>query len=320
MQLPISPTLDFSEIPVIDLAPLLSNSDATATISSLTDACTRVGFFYIENHGVDPDTVSRLQKQAQLFFNQPMELKKQLLVDHKMRGYLPLYYRSFNGEEHAGTSHQEGFWMGHETSETIARPLDGPNQWPAQLTEFRAAMEKYFDELEALSKVLLRGFARSLGVEEELLLKMFKTPTTRLKLNHYPPQNNPTDDHNIGVVPHSDSGAFTILWQDSHGGLEVQNKENDWVGAPPIDNTFVVNLGSIMQIWSDGNFSATVHRVINRSGNDRYSIPLFVNPSHDTIIHPIVGNASNMDDAFVYGEYQSKFWRRAFPVAHNAGS
>ena len=320
MHLPISPTLDFSEIPVIDLAPLISNSDLEATVRSLSDACRRVGFFYVENHGVNPETVSRLHQQAQLFFNQSMAQKEQLLVDYRMRGYLPLFYRSFEGEEHAATSHQEEFWVGHETPESYARPLDGPNRWPAQLNEFRAAMENYFDELETLSKVLLRGFARSLEVEEELLLGMFKTPTTRLKLNHYPPQDYPTDDHNIGVVPHSDSGAFTILWQDGHGGLEVQNKKKEWVGAPPIDDTFVVNLGSIMQFWSGGNFPATVHRVINRSGNDRYSIPLFVNPSHDVIIRPLIGDPSISDDAFVYGEYQTKFWRRAFPIAHTATS
>ena len=320
MQLPISPTLDFSEIPVIDLAPLISNSDSEVTVSSLSDACRRVGFFYVKNHGVNPGTVSRLHQQAQLFFAQPMAHKEQLLVDHKMRGYLPLFYRSFEGEEHAATSHQEGFWIGHETPASNARPLDGPNQWPAQLGEFRESMEDYFSELETLSQILLRGFARSLEVDEELLLSWFNTPTTRLKLNHYPPQNNPTDDHNIGVVPHSDSGAFTILWQDSHGGLEVQNKNQEWVGAPPIDDTFVVNLGSIMQIWSGGRFPATVHRVINRSGNDRYSIPLFVNPNHDLVIRPLIGGPSISDDAFIYGEYQTKFWRRAFPIAHDAAS
>ena len=93
-----------------------------------------------------------------------------------------------------------------------------------------------------------------------------------LKLNHYPPQENPTEVGNIGVVPHTDSGGFTILWQDDNVGLEIQSKSGEWVLAPPIAETFVINIGNTMKIWMDGEFSSTPHRVINRSGVNRYSI------------------------------------------------
>jgi isopenicillin N synthase-like dioxygenase len=316
MSLPIAPQLDFSEIPVIDLSPLIAQSDDAATIVQLADACERVGFFYVKNHGIGAEIVSRLHQQAQLFFKQPVMRKEQLRVDYKMRGYLPLNYRSFEGEERAATSHQEGFWVGHETPETAERSLDGANRWPADLPAFRPAMEDYFIAVEALGRVLMRGFARSLDLDVETLVPLFDNPTTRLKLNHYPPQETPTDEHHIGVVPHADSGAFTILWQDGHGGLEIQNKKGEWVGAPPIENTFVVNLGNIMQIWSGGRFSSTKHRVINRGENDRYSIPLFVNPNQETVIRPLIGDDTMSKDSFIYGEYQTAFWRKAFPIAH----
>jgi len=96
---------------------------------------------------------------------------------------------------------------------------------------------------------------------------------TRAQAQPLPATGRAEADNDIGVVPHSDSGGFTILWQDDNGGLEVQSKSGEWVGAPPIDDTFIVNLGNIMQIWTNGRFSSTPHRVINRAGRDRYSIP-----------------------------------------------
>lgn len=135
-----------------------------------------------------------------------------------------------------------------------------------------------------------------------------------MKLNHYPPQPPPERESEIGVVGHSDSGGFTILWQDANGGLEVQSKNGDWVGAPPIPETFVINLGNVMQIWTNGRFSSTPHRVINRSGNDRYSIPLFVNPNYDVPIAPLDGAPSG-EPAPRFADYQVDVWRRIFPVA-----
>jgi len=134
-----------------------------------------------------------------------------------------------------------------------------------------------------------------------------------LKLNHYPLQEKPEHDKEIGVLGHSDSGCFTILWQDNNGGLEVQNKAGEWVGVPPIDGAYVINLGRIMQILSNGMFSATEHRVINRTGADRYSIPMFVNPSYNTTIKPLVGDPPADFKPFLSGHYQEDVYRRTYP-------
>jgi isopenicillin N synthase-like dioxygenase len=124
-----------------------------------------------------------------------------------MRGYLPLYYRSYEGEERAGTSHQEGFWVGHETGIDPQLPLNGPNHWPQALPDLQPVMQRYFASLEILSDHLLKLFASALYLPAGYLLDFFKHPNSRLKLNHYPPQHNPVSDNNIGVVPHSDSGC-----------------------------------------------------------------------------------------------------------------
>ena len=317
MAIPVSRRLDFSEIPVIDVAPLSDGTAAQAerTVAALGKACADIGFLYVRNHGVPRDLVARMAAQAELFFAQPMDHKMRIVLDQRMRGYLPLNYRSYEGEARAGTSHQEGFWIGHERKLSADDPLQGPNQWPDGLPDLKPTMLAYFAAVEELSRVLQRGFALALGLVPDFFRALFSAPNSRLKLNHYPPQDAPEAENDIGVVPHADSGGFTILWQDDNGGLEVQSKSGEWVGAPPIDDTFVINLGNVMQIWTNGRFSSTPHRVINRFGRDRYSVPLFVNPDSDASIAPLIGPATPDVTPFRYGDYQRDEWRRIFPVA-----
>ncbi len=317
MAIPVSRRLDFSEIPVIDAAPLIDGNGAESarTIAALGKACSEVGFIYVRNHGVPRELVARMAGLAKSFFARPMDEKMKIVLDQRMRGYLPLNYRSYEDEARAGTSHQEGFWIGHERPLSAAFPLDGPNQWPDGLPDLKPTMLAYFAAVEELSRVLQRGFALALGLAPDFIRALFRAPNSRLKLNHYPPQSAPEADNDIGVVPHSDSGGFTILWQDDSGGLEVQSKSGEWVGAPPIDDTFVINLGNVMQIWTDGRFSSTPHRVINRSGRDRYSVPLFVNPDSSARIAPLLAPSTADFVPFRYGNYQRDEWRRIFPVA-----
>ncbi len=130
----------------------------------------------------------------------------------------------------------------------------------------------------------------------------------------------------LGARAHTDTNAFTILAQDSNGGLEVRNRAGDWVGIPPIDGTFVVNVGEVLKVWTDGVFSSTLHRVINRSGNRRYSIPFFMYPSYDAVIQPLIKNPdpSNIapedlhtsmprDKPFIYGELKSRSTAKIMP-------
>jgi isopenicillin N synthase-like dioxygenase len=317
MAIPVSRRLDFSEIPVIDVAPLIEGNTAQAerTIAALGKACSDIGFIYVRHHAVPRELVTRMADQAKLFFARPMEQKMRFVLDQRMRGYLPLNYRSYEGESRAGTSHQEGFWIGHEGPLSATDPLVGPNQWPEGLPDLKPTMLAYFAAVEDLSRVLQRGFALALGLAPDFFQALFSAPNSRLKLNHYPPQDSPEADNDIGVVPHSDSGGFTILWQDDNGGLEVQSKCGEWVGAPPIDDTFVINLGNVMQIWTNGRFSSTPHRVINRFGRDRYSVPLFVNPGSGVRIAPLIGPPTPDFVPFRYGDYQRDEWRRIFPVA-----
>lgn len=315
MAIPVSRRLDFSEIPQIDAGPLLSGTPDENVIDELATACTDVGFFYVRNHGVARKLTTELRHQAARFFEQPMTSKMELRINQKLRGYLPLDYSSYKGEENEAKSRQEGFWIGNDRPVSDHYFMDGPNQWPSNLPELRDAMLAYQSALDNLTTALERSFARALGLGPDGLAPYFERPMTMLKLNHYPPQDKPEHESYIGVVPHSDAGAFTILWQDEGDGLEIQNKSGEWIGAPSIPDTFVINIGNIVQIWTGGRFSSTPHRVINRGGRDRYSIPLFVYPSHEAMIEPMPGAGQNNDEPVMFGDYIRNIWRRTFPIA-----
>ena len=313
MAIPLSRRLDFSEIPQLDVGALLSGKSDDTLINALERACTDVGFFYVHNHGVAPGLITELRQQADLYFNQPMPEKMKLAIDPHMRGYLPLDYSSYEGEERAAKSHQEGFWVGYDRPLGAERPMDGPNVWPEHPAGLKRAMLNYFAAVERLSSALHRGFSMALGLGETGLDAYFADPMSLLKLNHYPPQDSPESVKHIGVVPHSDSGAFTILWQDDGDGLEIENKNGEWIGAPSIPETFVINIGNVMQIWTDGRFSSTPHRVINRGGRDRYSIPFFVNPGAGAPIGPLEGASEEAAEPFA--KYFQERLRTTFPVA-----
>jgi len=312
MTLPESRQLDFEEIPIIDIGRLYSAAETGDIVRAIDSACRDIGFFYIVGHGFDMRLTSGLLTAANEFFSLPESAKMELGLDPSMRGYLPLYYHSKISDSFSGTSHQEGFWIGADFNNDCRHPLEQANRWPDQPASLRVQMSAYLDAIEKVAGLLGRSFARALEQPDEFYASKFARPASRLKLNHYPPQQNPQRVDNIGVVPHSDSGAFTILWQDVNGGLEVQSKSGEWVGAPPLDNSFVVNIGDILQYWSNGRYSSTQHRVINRNGVDRYSIPYFVNPGADAVIEALDGSGSF--PPFNYGDYQMNKWKNFFPV------
>lgn len=314
MTMPPSRRLGFSEVPVVDIGPLVAGGPerARSTVDALARACGEVGFVQVTNHGVPKAALGKLVDEAARFFALPIEEKMKVAIENspRFRGYLPLKYK---GEVDEGTNLQEAFIVFHERPADGGSPMNGPNQWPAGMPVFKAAMLAYFAAVEKLARALLPGFAAALGFRRDFFDTMFEDPMTMLKLNHYPAQEAPKHDKEIGVVGHADSGGFTILWQDQVGGLEVLNKVGEWVVVPPIEGAYVINIGDMMQIWTGGRFSSTPHRVVNRYGKDRYSIPFFVNPNYRTVVRPLIGEPSPDFKPFVSGEYQTAVYRRIYP-------
>lgn len=314
LTLPETRRLHMSEVELIDIGPLVVGEAADETLAAIESACLGTGFFYVCNHGVAASLVNALHEQAQAFFALPMEQRLRLRMGPSIRGYLPLNYHSDDTDSPGGTNLQEGFWMGLERPVDPACPFDGPNVWPPQCPGLRPAMEAYFRAAEGLACILRRAFSTALGLGPARLDPLFEHAQSRLKLNHYPAQTEPRSLDEIGVVPHTDTGAYTILWQDSSGGLEIRDKHGEWVAVPPIAETFVINLGNTMQTLTGGRFASTPHRVINRSGGDRYSIAFFANPGHQVTIAPLLGDRTGFEP-FNFGAYQRKQYRGIYPVA-----
>jgi isopenicillin N synthase-like dioxygenase len=185
---------------------------------------------------------------------------------------------------------------------------------------------RYYAYLDALGMRLLALFERGLDLAPGTFDAYFTKNMNSLRLLHYPPQRPDDPAEYLGARAHTDTNAFTMLVQDANGGLEIRNRDGDWVAVPPVPDTFVVNVGEVLKVWTDGIFSSTVHRVINRSGRERYSIPFFMYPSYDAMIQPLLRNpdpgnvapenlhtSMPRDRPFVYGDFKARSTANIMP-------
>ena len=284
--------LSDSALPVIDVSTL-RNGDAAArqqTGAQIREACLDLGFMYVSGHGVDPDLQKQVFTQAAAFFAQPEEEK--LTIDMTLsphnRGYERLGGQTL--EDGSPPDLKEGLYIGEDIPlghPRLARSDFnlGPNQWPHGLPGFQDTMNAYYAEMLALGERLMAGIALSLGLPENYFADFCREPLTALKLLHYPPQPANPEPGEKGCGAHTDFGGITMLLQDDNGGLQVLGADGHWLHAPPIPGTYVVNLADMISRWTNDTYRSTLHRVINVSGKERYSIPFFFsgNPTHEVI-------------------------------------
>lgn len=284
--------IPFTSIPVIDIAPLFSGerSALLRMAEAIDDACRASGFFYVENHNVPPATIERAFAQAKRFFALPLEEKMKIhykKARNRVRGFIPL--GELKADRKAKGDFQEGFDYAVELpvddpDYVAGNPLHGPNQWPAGLPGFRTATYAFFEAAVGLGRELFRAFALALDLPEDYFADKITKPLAQGRVIYYPPQKALDDERAWGIGEHTDYECFTILCQDSTGGLQVRNSVGEWIEAAPIPGTFIINLGDIMARWTNGIYQSTPHRVLNRSGKERYSLVLFYGANHDTVI------------------------------------
>lgn len=161
------------------------------------------------------------------------------------------------------------------------------NQWPAHPSNFRSTLYEYHSALTVFSKRFLHIIALALNLLETSLDHMTAFPMAGLRPLHYPPQETVAD---VGIGAHADYSLFTLVNQLSGtAALEVLNANAEWVSAPPLPHTLVVNVGDFLERMTNGGFVSTVHRVVNRTGEERYSLPFFFSPSHDVLVETVLG-------------------------------
>lgn len=272
-------------LPIVDLA-----ADAQATARAIDAACTGPGFFYLGNHGVPAGIIDRTVDQARLFFRQPAEAKRRAAVNRNHRGFNAQGDATMYGATRPDA--KEFFSIGLELPpddpEVLAgRPLRGPNNWPPGMPDFRDAFAAYYEAMGTCGARLLRAVATALGVEPGFFEDKYRKRLQRSQMIYYPPQPPQTEADQFGLAPHTDFGCITLLWQDDNGGLEVQERSTGtWIPAPPIAGTLVVNVGDLLGRWTDDRYASTPHRVVNRSGRERFSIATFYDPDPGAMIDP----------------------------------
>jgi isopenicillin N synthase-like dioxygenase len=281
-------------LPIVDLSGLADAADSgnAAGLRPLAEAfdaaCRSHGFCYIANHGVSQAVIDSAFAMSAAFHARPLAEKQRIAINHAHRGYMAMASSvivTSSIEKATKPNLSESFMLMHEVEPgRETGPLDGPNQWPDEPEGFRAAIMAYDTALQALARRMTRMIAVALGLAPTGLDGFFTRPTTFLRLLHYPPSPPDVDSRQYGSAPHTDYGFITILAQDRTGGLQVRSRDHEWIDATPIDGSFVVNIGDMGSRWTNGIWRSTPHRVINRSGGDRYSMPYFYDPAADETI------------------------------------
>lgn len=280
-------------IPVVNISPLVRGSEGIQEVAaSINRACREWGFFYVVGHGVDERLQQQLEETSRQFFEQDQDTKMRIAMSRggrAWRGYFPV-----GGELTSGLPDlKEGVYFGAELSEDhpevrAGTPLHGPNLFPENMAQFRQTTLDYIDAMTRLGHSLMEGIGLSLGLDKSYFADRYTSdPLILFRIFNYPsPDGIAKGDSCYGVGEHSDYGLLTILKQDMSGGLEIKVK-SQWVAAPPIANSFVCNIGDMLDRMTKGLYLSTPHRVRHLGRLSRLSFAFFFDPNFNAEVRPI---------------------------------
>ncbi|HWA62204.1 MAG TPA: 2-oxoglutarate and iron-dependent oxygenase domain-containing protein [Caulobacteraceae bacterium] len=289
-------------LPVIDMSPLFAppgSAGRAGVAREIAAACEAHGFFYLVGHGMGPQVFEALEAASRRFFALPEAEKAAIAMargGRAWRGWFPV-----GGELTSGRPDlKEGLYLGTELGPDHPRvrsgtPLHGANLWPEAVPELRPAVETYMAGATRAAAALMQGVSLSLGLDDDHFARRYLAePTVLFRIFHYPARGPAGTDwsRSWGVGEHTDYGLLTLLAQDRHGGLQVKTPDG-WIAAPPIEGALVCNIGDMLERLTGGRFVSTPHRVLNASGVDRLSFPLFYDPDFDAAMTPLPGMAAD---------------------------
>ncbi|CAF3571618.1 unnamed protein product [Rotaria socialis] len=336
---------DQTSLPIIDISPFLINdlNDGRQEEIALQihRACRTWGFFYVKNHGIPMKLQEELMEFSRQFFSQPLENKMQIAMSkggRAWRGYFPVGNELTSGKPDG----KEGLYFGTEIDDDNHPkirnkvPLHGRNQFPSvekNDNEFRHVILTYMAAMENLGRSIMTGLALSLKLDGNFFDKNYflDEPTCLFRIFNYPASfcQQKGNENLWGVGEHTDYGMLTLLLQDDIGGLQVKLGHDKWMEAPPISNTYICNIGDMLDRMTGGYYRSTLHRVRNLStSRDRLSFPFFLDPHWDAEVLPIpMDEIMKIDDdaeyrwdkasvhkfTGTYGDYLLKKVSRVFP-------
>lgn len=272
-------------LPLVDLSGLDSDDPAErgAVAGALDRACREAGFLYIKGAQFDAALFERLLARAKAYFALDDEAKMASYIglSENHSGYVPVGEEQFGGGSY---DLKQAFDVNNDYQAAEGRrPLLGPNIWP-DMPGFREDVRAYYRHITGIGHQLFRAFALALGLDETHFDAVLRHPPSQLRLIHYPYDASAEDRPGIGA--HTDYECFTLLFATAPG-LQVVNRQGQWVDVPLIEGTMIMNIGDMMEILSNGRYVATKHRV-RKVGQERYSFPLFFSCDYDHVIAPVV--------------------------------
>ena len=312
------------KIPIIDIAPLVIPDHNTklirATGDKIRDACRSVGFFYIKNHQIPQSHIDSLISLVHAFFNLSLEEKMKIHISKSdiFRGYTPLGKELTNDKYDWHECVDFGLDLkSNDPDVSNGKNLVGPNQWPENQYNFKKALENHWQLMIILGKRITQGLSISLGLPKNYFSPFMNKSHSYMRVSNYPPlENKKNIDHGIGS--HIDYGFLTILLQDNISGLEIKNSDDEWFSAPIIPGTFLINIGHMMQRWTNDYYRATIHRVVSPKDEARCSIPFFFEPNFDTVVKPLETFCSEDNPARYKPIHFGNYLERTFKTSYSS--
>ncbi len=283
MELPAMPS---QTIPVVDLQDFTVGSAAAqaAFVTQVGQALEDIGFFAVVNHGVKPELIQQAYAAATEFFELPEVVKQQYAKPewHGQRGFTQF------GQEHAKDQMApdlKEFWhVGRQDS-----PDYPPNLWPSEVPQFQPVFTQLYQQLETCGLQLLEACALYLGEPRSCLRSWAEGSDTILRIIHYPPI--PADAHpaSLRSAPHEDINLITLLCEATAAGLELQQRDGQWLPIAALPGQIIVDSGDMLQQLTNGLLRSTTHRVTNplRASDRRFSMPFFVHPRSGMDLTPL---------------------------------
>ncbi|CAG8535823.1 1849_t:CDS:2 [Ambispora leptoticha] len=324
--------MHISSLPIVDISPFtgakpVSHEAKLETARAIHAACRDFGFFYLKGHNIPQDVYETALRLGHEFFKLEETEKAKLGIANEdfARGYQRL------GEN--VTRYQKDWHEALDFYKPIPRthplvinnqPLRGENQWPTCPAEFRPFFERYIEYMLDLGQKVMSAIAMGLGLEENFFVPFLDESFWVMRVIGYPPLQSSTGKDGIGVScgEHTDYGCLTFLLQDNiKGSLQVQMKEGGWINADPIPGTYVVNIGDMLNIWTNNIYQSTMHRVVHKGDTYRVSCPFFYEPNFETLIEPLP-QCLKLDpvkhhDPVVYGEHLLRKVMTNFEITEN---
>jgi len=316
-------------LPLVDVSRFRDPAQREAFLADLRHAAHDVGFFYVVGHGVPPEVTDGVMAAAREFFALPIEQRLEIenVNSRHFRGY------SRVGTERTGgaADQREQIDVGPERQAIADIPADkpylrlvGPNQWPSAAPGLRPAVLGWLSEAERVAREVLRALSAALGQDETYFDAWFDDEAyPHVKVVRYPAREQVDSDQGVGA--HKDYGWLALLLQDDLGGLQVEAADGSWIDARPVPGAFVVNIGELLEVATQGYLRATRHRVVSPAGRERFSIPFFLDPRLDAVVEPLqlprelAAEARGVEDdpdnplLAQYGEKSLLGWLRSHP-------